>query len=160
MVLKTLIPPLHYHVANGLRFGATGFESCLFISWKLKFPNPGVLVVRDGTFPVAALNLPGLLFSREVGMLMHPAPHHQPPPWACVGRLFFLSFVLFPLPILVDLGQDVLCVCVCALPGGRLELAGRGAPHSHHSTWACCPLRCGPLRAHDLVSADHCQAWK
>lgn len=112
-----------------LYFGATSSESCLLISWKLNFPNPDVLVFRDGMFPAATLNLPWLFFSMEVGMLMYPAPHCQPPVWACVGRLFFLSFVLFPLPILVDLGQDVACVYVC--PGWQ-RCSTFSAPYQAH----------------------------
>lgn len=49
-----------------------------------------------------------LFFSMEVGMLMYPAP---PLPASGVGMfgevIFPLSFVLPPLPFLVDLGQDV-----------------------------------------------------
>lgn len=81
-------------------------------------------------------------FGMEVGMLMPPAPLGPPPGWAGGERCFFLFSFVPPSP-----HPPILTSCplwwtqgrmlggwvrVCVLPGGGLELAGRGVPPSDH----------------------------
>lgn len=103
---------------NGFNF------SHILVPWALKAVyfilffkfNFQILISRFsgmGCFLWLHLTFFWLFFSVEVGMLMYPAPHYQPPVWACLERLFFLVHLSFSLPSLFSIPRAVCCVYVC-----------------------------------------------
>ena len=86
-----------------------------------------------------------LFFSMEVGMLMYPAPHHQPPVGASLERLFFVLFPPFPLQGTQD-RMSCVYVCVSCVGAGRSWLAEH-----------CYPVQSGHLQSMGSPCLGQCR---